>query len=291
VAREEMLTMKTIKTLSGVIAILATVPLVGTAEEQRPVTIQQKLESEYKLTKTTNDKSGIVTAGSVVVLHKDNLLMVDATAAANPCKNTYRDGRVSPGGACSFGTRIVGIPGIGIHIPHADKVPATRTFVSGEKFWVTRIDVRDASKKPEVSFDFFTDAIPDNDQGIRYRGQLTIPFGASKPTPDEALKLVAEVITVVPPDDATDGSNAQPAPQGGQQETASESQPAAPPAPIAPPPPPPPDTVEVSEGQTIDQVIAEMGQPLKDLKVGTKEIYVYKNLKVTFVNGKVNDVE
>ncbi|HUE05386.1 MAG TPA: hypothetical protein VMR62_37920 [Bryobacteraceae bacterium] len=283
--------MKTIKTLSGVIAILATVPLVGTAEEQRPVTIQQKLESEYKLTKTTNDKSGIVTAGSVVVLHKDNLLMVDATAAANPCKNTYRDGRVSPGGACSFGTRIVGIPGIGIHIPHADKVPATRTFVSGEKFWVTRIDVRDASKKPEVSFDFFTDAIPDNDQGIRYRGQLTIPFGASKPTPDEALKLVAEVITVVPPDDATDGSNAQPAPQGGQQETASESQPAAPPAPIAPPPPPPPDTVEVSEGQTIDQVIAEMGQPLKDLKVGTKEIYVYKNLKVTFVNGKVNDVE
>ena len=34
-----------------------------------------------------------------------------------------------------------------------------------------------------------------------------------------------------------------------------------------------------------------MGQPLNDLNVGTKEIYVYKNLKVTFVNGKVNDVE
>jgi len=254
--------MKTIKKLSGVLTVLAALPWMAPAEEQRPVTIQQKLESEYKLTKTTADRSAIVTAGSVVVLHKDNVLMVAATSTANPCMNTYRDGKVASNWACKVGVTAVKFPGLGSHIPHADKVPATRTFVSGEKFWVTEIDVRDAGKKPEVVFDFFTDAIPDSDQGIRYQGQLTIPLGKSKPTPDEAMKMVAEVITVVPPDDANDDAKAQPA-----------SQPIAPPAPpasseptpapLVPPPAPPPDAVEVSEGQTIDQVVTALGQPLK----------------------------
>lgn len=62
-------------------------------------------------------------------------------------------------------------------------------------------------------------------------------------------------------------------------------------APIEPPPPPPPDPTEISEGQTIDQVAAALGQPLKKAEVGTKEIYYYKDLKVTFVNGKVKDVQ
>lgn len=43
-------------------------------------------------------------------------------------------------------------------------------------------------------FDFFTDAI----DGIRFIGALRFSFGASTPTPDEVLKLVAEVIAVVP---------------------------------------------------------------------------------------------
>jgi len=34
-----------------------------------------------------------------------------------------------------------------------------------------------------------------------------------------------------------------------------------------------------------------MGQPVKKAKVGTKEIYYYKDLKITFVNGKVKDVQ
>jgi hypothetical protein len=45
------------------------------------------------------------------------------------------------------------------------------------------------------------------------------------------------------------------------------------------------------EGQTIEQVVAAMGQPLKKAKVGTKDIYWYKDWKVTFVNGKAKDVQ
>jgi hypothetical protein len=44
-------------------------------------------------------------------------------------------------------------------------------------------------------------------------------------------------------------------------------------------------------GQTIDQVVAALGQPDKIVNLGSKQIYVYKDLKVTFVDGKVADVQ
>jgi hypothetical protein len=291
--------MKTIRISAGVLAVLGALPWAAYAQDQGAAAIQKKLESEYQLTKTTDDKSDIVTAGSVLVLHKDKVLMVAATSTANPCMNTYKDGKITPTKACGVGEKLRRLPGFG-HVPGGGSAPATRNFVSGEKFWVTKIDVRANA----VVFDFFTDATPAGDQGVRYKAALTIPFGALTPTPDEALKVVSEVITVAPSEDAKDakgGDKAQPAPQGGQPEAAPPSQPAAAPAapapaeaapaPIEPPPPPPADPTEVSEGQTIDQVVAALGQPLKKAKVGTKDIYYYKDLKITFINGKVKDVQ
>jgi hypothetical protein len=38
-------------------------------------------------------------------------------------------------------------------------------------------------------------------------------------------------------------------------------------------------------------VIAAFGQPLRTAKVGAKEIFFYKDLKVTFTGGKVSDVQ
>jgi hypothetical protein len=61
---------------------------------------------------------------------------------------------------------------------------------------------------------------------------------------------------------------------------------------IAPPPPPtdaPPPTIAV--GQTKDQVTAAFGQPVKAAKIGAKDIFYYKDMKVTFMNGKVSNVE
>jgi outer membrane protein assembly factor BamE (lipoprotein component of BamABCDE complex) len=60
---------------------------------------------------------------------------------------------------------------------------------------------------------------------------------------------------------------------------------------IAPPPPPADAAPTVSIGQTKDQVTAAFGQPDKTKKVGTKEIYYYKDMKVTFTSGKVSDVD
>jgi hypothetical protein len=61
----------------------------------------------------------------------------------------------------------------------------------------------------------------------------------------------------------------------------------APPEPPAPPPPP----VNIEVGQTIDEVVAALGQPVRTAKVGARTIYSYKDMKVTFTNGKVSDIQ
>jgi hypothetical protein len=297
--------MKAINRFNRVLVVLAALPWAVCAQDTAG--IQRKLESEYKLTKTTDDKSDIVTAGSVLLLHVDKILMVAASSSANPCMNTYKDGKISPTKVCGAGENVrKHMIGPLKTLTHSDSAPATRNFVSGEKFWLTKVDVRSSG----IVLDFFTDATPSGDQGIRYKGALTIPFGAVTPTPDQALKAVAEVITVVPPEEDAKkgGDKGQAAPEGGQQDAAANqpaapapAQPATPPpaapapepaaATIEPPPPPPADPPEIKEGQTIDEVVAALGQPQHMATVGAKKIYYYKDLKVTFVNGKVKDVQ
>jgi len=44
-------------------------------------------------------------------------------------------------------------------------------------------------------------------------------------------------------------------------------------------------------GQTVDQVVAIFGQPQEIVDLNRTQIYVYKDLRVTFLNGKVSDVK
>jgi hypothetical protein len=262
-------------------------PWALNAQDQYSAAIQKKLESEYQITKPSDDKSSIVTAGSVVLLHKDKIAMVPVTASTSPCgMNTYKNGKLS-GGGCGVAKKLRSIPGFGSQIPFTDKMPATRNFVSDEKFWVTRIEVG----SNRVVFSFFSDPISD----VRYQGVLTIPFESSNPTPEDVVKLVSEVITPVPSEDdkgaakdnkpATEPAPAPPAPVPAPAVTE-----ATPPT-LQPPPPPPADPVEVKEGQTPDEVEKAFGPPLKKATVGSKQIYTYKDVKITFVDGKVKDIQ
>jgi hypothetical protein len=47
----------------------------------------------------------------------------------------------------------------------------------------------------------------------------------------------------------------------------------------------------VTLGMTVDQVTAILGPPLQPLDAGNRQIYLYKNLKITFQNGKVTDIQ
>ncbi len=297
----------TTKVISPAVAILLA-GISGSVYAQDKGAIIKKLQAEYALTKTTADQSDIVTAGSVLVLQKDNLYMVATTTSGNPCPNTYKSGKFTQNGACRASETFKKVPLFGHSIPGMDKAQVTsRTYVTGEKFWVTRIDLKDG-KDAGVVMDLFTDAVND----VRYRTTLTIPFKGGMPSADDALKLVQEVVTVAPAEDEkkddkkqeAKGNGGQAAPQQSQQAAAGSgqqqpeaAQPAAnaPPPPIEPPPPPPdapaapPPTVAMN--QTPDQVTAILGQPDKKAKLGTKEIYFYKDVKVTFVNGKVKDIQ
>jgi len=78
-----------------------------------------------------------------------------------------------------------------------------------------------------------------------------------------------------------------------QGEAAQPAAPAETPAPAGAPAQAPaaaPGPAHVSVGQSIDEVTAVLGTPLDVLTNGNKQIYVYKDFKVTFKNGKVSDV-
>lgn len=51
------------------------------------------------------------------------------------------------------------------------------------------------------------------------------------------------------------------------------------------------NTKTVSMGQTPDEVKAAVGAPDKIIQLGAKEIYVYKDMKVIFMDNKVSDVQ
>jgi hypothetical protein len=253
-----------------------------------PASIQQKLESDFTVSKAAADKSDIVTAGAVLVLRKDGLLM-SATSAGGAASNTYRDGKISQGI-----WKIAKMPGFGGLVSHsgANTTVQTRTFVAGEKFWVTKINVNTDG----IIFELLSDPISD----VRYCSTLRFPFNkGGLPSPDEADTSVGEVFKVDHEEAAADDKGSKggkPAPPAAAPTPApAEAAAPAPMAPIAPPPPPadtpPPAPKTIALKQTRDEVIANFGPPTKVVKLGTKEIDYYPDMKVTFVNNKVTDVQ
>jgi hypothetical protein len=244
--------------------------------------LQKKLNAEFTLTKVTADRSDIVTAGSVLVLHKDGLVMYSTPTETSPM-NTYKDGQIQ----VSQGSALIQLGLKWIKGGGGSAVPSQtpqHKFVSGEKFWVTGI----AFQSDAVVFAVYSEPFDD----VRYYGQLKFPFPKnSMPSSDSMVRAIEEVITVAPADNGDSG------PQQSQNAPA-PAQPATPPealAPIAPPPPPADQpaaqTKTIAVGQTRDQVIDTWGQPTKDIKLATKEILIYPDMKVTFVAGKVSGVQ
>lgn len=242
----------------------------GQSGDQKAL-LQQRLNSQFKATKVTADRSDIVTAGAVLVLQKDGLFMCSADAKVPPT-NTYKNGTISMG----FGARMAW--GMALSAANeqrqASDIPQ-RKFVAGEKFWMTGFLIQNDG----VVFQFYSDPYQD----VRYYGQLKIPFPKhGMPPADEMLKTIAEAVTVQPNDNASEN-----APQQAQTEPALAPIPPPPPPPDMPPPPP----KTISLGDTREQLVAIFGQPQKVANLGSKEIDFYPDMKVTLVRGKVTAVQ
>ena len=271
----------------GLAAITSMFSLMLAAQAgDRLAAIQQSLNSQFQLTSITANRSDIVTPGSEVTLHKEGLIMYEV-ASPLPPSNTYKNGRIVQGWGGLGKDMAIGIltPGSGSANDYRH-----RQFVAEEKCWVTGMQVQ----KDGVLFQLYRDA----HHYTSYYANLKIPFPNKKEIPpvDTVMQLVAEVLT-------TDFQGGQPAPdQGGQPATFPEPAQAPAYAPIAPPasapmqeiaPPPPPAATPptIALGQTMDQVTANFGQPTRIAKLGAKVIYYYSDMKVTFVDGQVSDVQ
>jgi hypothetical protein len=278
-----------------VIAVLAAMFSMARAQTPAATTLEQQLESQYPLTTPTADNTDLVTTGCVLVLQKKGL-SAGAVASKVATVNTYKDGQIKAGAASAV-RRFGGLPGVG-YVPGvgglagsaAGAAGGSRDFVNGEKLYVTKIAVDRG--KDVITFDLISDAYGD---AGRYKASLRIEF------PKKAL-VSADLAAVQPTLDQV-FKIAPPADQNASAPAAAAPAPAAPPAPapvtqaepamapIPPPPPPPADPKSIAIGQTTDQVVAAMGQPEKIVKLGTKEIYYYKDMKVTFVSGKMTDAQ
>src|ERR1700753_250891 len=120
----------------------------------------------------TADGTDIVTAGTILVLHKDGL-KISSVQAQMPITNTYKDGRLSPG---------VTKWSFAMAMAHSDNPVAQiplKTFDSGEKIWLSSA----TAIKGGITLKIYTDAYQD----VRYYGQIEIPSDKKHPASDDDL--------------------------------------------------------------------------------------------------------
>ena len=220
--------MRTITIYSSLSALLIGTSFLANAQDK--TAIEQKLISEYALTQPTADNTDIVTAGAILVLKKGNVMMAPVSGT-NFYQNTYKDGKISQNAAGKV-TNALGrfgrLPGAAATVRPGDQDLRSRRKNVGDQ---------DRGQGDGATFDLFTDAVAD----VRYKAALKFQFPKGITlTTDQVDKLVAEVFSVQPAEDANAnaqqqpaGGQRQPAPRGGQQQPAETA-----PAPIAPPPPP-----------------------------------------------------
>jgi hypothetical protein len=219
---------------------------------------EQQLRSQYTLAKASHG-ANVASAGTIVVIQQEGLNAAPPHAIwyTNIFKDGVRQRR-------------------GMREAMFQNAGTLRTVEVGDKFYVSKIDVKDnsltfflisqqANGKAAVLFEFA--------KGY----QTSVAFS-------DIQQAIAKVFTL-------EGQN-----ENSQQPAEVAAQPAAPAAPTAAvippaPPVPPADPVKIELGQTTEQVVAAMGQPEKMVNLGEKQIYMYKDLKITFLNGKVSDVQ
>jgi hypothetical protein len=246
---------------------LLTASLLAAPQDQgQKVNIEQKLQSQYVPTKLAGagDRLRFTQLGTVLVVQRDGMGASPVTEFA--FGNTYKDGRIKH----SF---------TGTLIHNANSV---RDLRAGDRVYLLKTEVKDTGIVFSVQSCDTCDGSPMDLAQMPYRAALTFQFPKGYwGTTDFARiqQTISEVFTFADGPNTSTQPNPEPvAPAGAQ----SAQQ---------PPPAPQPEPVRIGLGQTTDQVVASLGQPDKVVDLGSKKIYVYKDLKVTFVDGKVSDVQ
>ncbi len=255
----------------------------SSASAQAP-TLQEQLIAQYKLAKIGSDTSGysVVEKGTLLAVQKGGILGVpygDNTVLATK----YESGTVhSPSGISVLGRKSI--------MGKFGKEQTTHLFTVGEKVYPTKVDVNVA--KDQVTLGIVAcDTCNKTDPPTYNKANVVFQFPKGSLAAAQAGSVEDTIgqLLSVSSEDAQQGGDqgggqqgggqqAGGGDQGGQQAGGQDQQQQS-------------DPVSIEKGMTTDQVEGAMGQPEKKVNLGAKMIYVYKDLKVTFLNGKVSDVQ
>jgi hypothetical protein len=231
--------------------------------------------------------TALLEEGTVLVVKKDGILSVPY--GDQPVATRYQDGTVRPPSASMIGARASLMGKVG-------KQQTARLFQVGERVYPSKIAVnlpKDQVTISVVSCDSCNNVSPTT----FYKADVVFQFAKgtlATASVSQVEDTIAELLNI--DDSPGDQSGAQggnnvanragngndndqqagnPGGGGGQAQQQALA----------------PEPQHIDKGQTPDQVEAVLGQPDKIVNFGSKQIFIYKDLKVTFLNGKVSDVQ
>src|SRR5271169_616397 len=251
------------------------------------VSLLDQLSAQYKMVKMGADTSGpsVVEAGTLLAIQKGGILGVPYTDKT-VLTTKYEGGTVHTPSSVAVQARKALF---GHFSQTASEGQTTHLFAKGDKVYPTKIDVNLAKDNVTLSI-VACDTCNKTDPPTYNKAQVVFQFPAgtlANASAGQVEDIIGQLLSISS-DDAQGGDqgggqqggdqqgNNQ---QGGDQGAQAQQQ-----APVAEP-------AQIEKGQTPDQVKAALGNPDKIINLGTKLIYVYKDIKVTFLNGKVSDVQ
>ncbi len=280
---------KKIHHLIAAFAVMVGILVLPQASGQAP-SLQEQLSAQYKLVKMGSDTSGysVIDKGTLLAIQKGGILAVPYSDQSI-LSTKYENGAVhTPSSVLS--------KGLGFGMKKFGKEQTTHLFQTGDKVYPSKIEVN-VSKDIVVVGVVACDTCNKTDPPTYNKANVVFQFpkgSLATASAGQVEDTIGQLLSVSN-DDAQQGGDQGAQQQGGdqqggdqgggqQQQGAGAQQPAAPEQPAAEP-------QSIDKGMTPDQVQAAMGKPDKIVNLGSKQIYVYKDLKVTFLNGKVSDVQ
>jgi len=261
-------------------AIFVAIVLASVASAQAP-TLQEQLIAQYKLVKMGSDTSGysVIDKGTLLEIKKGGILGVPYGDNNVPACH-YENGTVKgPSGVAMLGRKSI--------MGKFGKEQTTHLFASGDKVYPMKVEVNVA--KDTVSLGIVAcDTCNKTDPPTYNKAQVVFQFpkgslananaGSVEDTIGQLLAVTDESQDQAQDQGQQGGQQDQGGGQGGGQAGGGQQDQQQAPA-------------EINLGMTMGEVESALGKPDKKVNLGAKQIYYYKDMKVTFKDGKVSDVQ
>jgi uncharacterized membrane protein YgcG len=250
--------------------------------DAQAVSLQEQLAAQYKVVKMGSDTSGysVIEKGTLLEIKKGGILSV-------PYSDTSVQSTKYEGGVVHTPSTLLS-KGIGFGMKKFGKEQTTHLFAAGDKVYPGKIEVdlpKDSVNVTVVACDTCNKTDPPTYNKAKVVFQF--PKGSlAKASAGDVEDTIGQLLAISEESQDDQGGQQQGGDQqqggqqgggqqgGGGQEQQQQAE---------------PQTIE--KGMTPDQVQGALGKPDKIVNLGTKQLYIYKDMKVTFVNGKVTDVQ